>query len=78
MATLITADTISGRLVCNARCYNATRPDCDCICGGRNHGVGYAQAVMLTRRHTEEIRREEPGLKRITFNAEQEPLFPIS
>jgi hypothetical protein len=25
---------------CDARCYNAVTPDCDCICGGRNHGKG--------------------------------------
>ena len=25
---------------CDARCHEATQPDCDCICGGAFHGVG--------------------------------------
>jgi orotate phosphoribosyltransferase len=33
---------------CDAKCHNATRlPDCDCICGGRLHGVGAANAVAV-------------------------------
>ncbi len=23
---------------CDARCHDAAKPDCDCICGGRYHG----------------------------------------
>lgn len=34
---------------CDANCYNATGPECDCICGGKNHGVGLAQAKENTR-----------------------------
>jgi hypothetical protein len=34
---------------CGARCYQAAEPDCDCICGGRNHGAGQAQAIGNTR-----------------------------
>lgn len=32
---------------CNARCYDSHGKEekCQCICGGENHGVGYAQAV---------------------------------
>jgi hypothetical protein len=33
---------------CDAKCYEAADPDCDCICGGRNHGVGRARAVENT------------------------------
>ena len=29
---------------CDARCYTAEGPDCDCCCGGINHGVGLKQA----------------------------------
>ncbi len=50
MATLIaisTADGLVGR--CDARCYEATCSVCECICGGRNHGVGRAQATDNTR-----------------------------
>lgn len=25
---------------CDSRCINATGPDCDCSCGGANHGRG--------------------------------------
>jgi hypothetical protein len=34
--------TLKGRYVpekaCDARCMNATGPNCDCSCGGANHG----------------------------------------
>lgn len=23
---------------CDAKCHNATAPECDCVCGGRYHG----------------------------------------
>jgi hypothetical protein len=26
---------------CDARCLAATGPDCECSCGGENHGAGY-------------------------------------
>ncbi len=34
---------------CDARCYNAKEPHCDCICGGRNHGRGLEKALAQTR-----------------------------
>jgi hypothetical protein len=34
---------------CDARCYEAAEPECDCICGGRNHGAGQEQALDNTR-----------------------------
>ena len=30
---------------CDANCYNAKEPECHCICGGANHGVGLKIAV---------------------------------
>ena len=30
---------------CDARCHNAAKTDCDCICGGMNHGVGAEKAM---------------------------------
>lgn len=39
---------------CDANCYNATCPDCDCICGGRNHGVGLKKAIENTQQYAEE------------------------
>lgn len=34
---------------CDAKCYEAHEPDCDCICQGRNHGAGLKRAVDNTR-----------------------------
>jgi hypothetical protein len=34
---------------CDAKCHDAKEPGCDCICGGRNHGVGRGQAIENTR-----------------------------
>lgn len=28
-------------ITCDARCTNATGPNCDCSCGGKNHGLGW-------------------------------------
>jgi len=50
MTTLIAvynSDGCVGR--CDAKCYNATNPECDCICGGKNHGAGKQQAIENTR-----------------------------
>jgi hypothetical protein len=34
---------------CDAKCYDAVSPHCDCICQGKNHGAGRKQAVENTR-----------------------------
>lgn len=52
MATLIAvynSEGLVGR--CDAKCYNAKHPDCECVCGGANHGAGFDQA----RDNTEEM-----------------------
>ena len=49
MTTLIavyTSDGLVGR--CDAKCYEATQPACECICGGRNHGAGIQTAIDHT------------------------------
>jgi hypothetical protein len=33
---------------CDAKCYEASAPDCECICGGRNHGKGLERALANT------------------------------
>jgi hypothetical protein len=38
---------------CDAKCYNAEGPECDCICGGMNHGAGLQKAIENTQRYTE-------------------------
>lgn len=50
MTTLIHVFDGEGRTLarCDSRCYNATRPGCDCCCGGLNHGVGINQAARNT------------------------------
>jgi predicted RNase H-like HicB family nuclease len=50
MVTLISYSSSGGdQGRCDAKCYNATEPECDCICGGRNHGAGLQQAMDNTR-----------------------------
>ena len=39
---------------CDARCHNARKPRCRCICGGVNHGVGLDQARANTKEITDE------------------------
>lgn len=34
---------------CDAKCHNASSPDCDCICGGRLHGTGTRAVEVNTR-----------------------------
>lgn len=52
MATLISAydaGVCYGR--CDAKCYEAvgvSALECDCVCGGANHGVGLTQAIANT------------------------------
>lgn len=55
MTTLIAAYNSEGCIGrCDAKCYNATHPKCDCICGGRNHGAGIQKATDNTRELAEE------------------------
>lgn len=50
--TLISVHNSSGCVGrCDARCYGAKHTDCDCVCGGSNHGKGEAQAVQNTAAH---------------------------
>ena len=50
MTTLIAVYNSSGCIGrCDAKCHDAAHPDCDCVCGGANHGVGLKQAISNTR-----------------------------
>lgn len=50
MTTLIAVYNSEGCVGrCDAKCYNAKSPDCHCICGGANHGVGKQKAMDNTR-----------------------------
>lgn len=46
---------------CDAKCYEASSPDCDCICGGMNHGKGFKQAVTNTRENIKKVLAEHPA-----------------
>jgi hypothetical protein len=43
---------------CDAQCYDAKHLDCDCVCGGANHGKGEAQAMANTIAHGRRWARE--------------------
>lgn len=68
---------------CDARCYEASTPDCDCICGGRNHGAGLQRAQGNTHELAEEWLKEYERRTGLTFsvaevfgaNAAQPALF---
>jgi len=32
---------------CDARCLNATRPDCECSCSGVNHGAAHTASAFI-------------------------------
>lgn len=52
LISVYNSDGCVGR--CDAKCYDAITPECDCICGGRNHGAGKSKAIENTREHVEE------------------------
>jgi hypothetical protein len=59
MTTMLTWTSSSGRRGrCDASCYDARKPHCDCICSGANHGAGHNQAVENTERLAESWARE--------------------
>jgi len=80
MTTLIASynsEGCTGR--CDAKCYNATSPDCDCICGGRNHGKGQKQAAENNRQFCQEMieawNKTHPDTTKIDFPSVQLALF---
>jgi len=62
MATLI-AHYANGRCIgrCDAKCYEAVNPVCDCICGGLNHGAGLKKAIGNTEALTQEMAENLTG-----------------
>jgi len=47
MTTIIEFRKANGDIIgrCDERCHTAKTEKCVCICGGKNHGVGSAQAI---------------------------------
>jgi len=55
MTTLIAVYNSEGCVGrCDAKCYNAVHPDCQCVCGSANHGAGLQRAMDNTRAMAEE------------------------
>jgi len=80
MATLIevrNSEGVVGR--CDAKCYEAQEPKCECVCGGMNHGAGYQRALENTREMATEWIREyasEKGLREFEALIGQDVLQP--
>jgi len=76
------SDGCQGR--CDAKCYDAHEPDCDCICGGRNHGAGKQQAIDNTREMAEswleQARTDGQDITRaeLAVTVTHEPLFNLA
>lgn len=61
---------------CDAVCYDATQPECVCkACEGRNHGVGYEQAVANTRALVAEW--DSPGTVELADDVQNLSLFDL-
>jgi len=54
---------------CTAKCYNAKKPKCRCICGGKNHGVGLRKAM-------EKIKQTVDDIDLALTMGKDSPLFP--
>jgi hypothetical protein len=82
MVTLISWHTSGGAEGrCDAKCYEAREPACDCICGGRNHGAGRQQAETNTMELAEkwvEHAHAQGWTTQLGDPAIQYPLFPLS
>ena len=63
MTTLIEHRRGDGSLAgrCDAKCYNAEHPKCECICGGMNHGIGKSDAMKKTDAHYDELAERYKG-----------------
>ncbi len=58
MTTIMSFGNSDGQRRCDARCYNAVPGDCDCICGGRNHGKGVLKAIENNQEDFKKILHE--------------------
>jgi hypothetical protein len=82
MVTLISYQSSGGdQGRCDAKCYEADHPDCDCICGGRNHGAGLQQAVDNTRELAQswidraKANGQDVADVQLALDVQHEPLF---
>lgn len=80
MTTLIAAYNSEGCIGrCDAKCYNAECVECDCICGGANHGKGFQKAMQNTTEMAEKwieaYKVEHPEASEFKVNPIQLELF---
>jgi len=55
---------------CDATCHEAKGIKCTCICGGKNHGAGYTQAVINT---IDMVGLKEEDLTRFAVATKRDP-----
>ncbi|MDD5613441.1 MAG: hypothetical protein PHQ54_00010 [Candidatus Omnitrophica bacterium] len=64
---------------CDAKCYDAKCPECNCICGGVNHGRGKQEAADNTREfvadQVKKLYSRKDGRVRVFENILQKELF---
>jgi hypothetical protein len=60
---------------CDARCYDAISSECDCICGGKNHGAGVKQAAANVEASGVQMLDEFRQSKMLGFTRAQLPLL---
>ena len=46
LVSMRNSERVIGR--CDAKCYDATGPECTCVCGGKNHRAGLKGAINNT------------------------------
>jgi len=65
---------VEGKRRCDARCHNAKKPKCRCICGGGNHGGGLTATEHM--HITEELMEEEERMiKKIIKSKKTFPFY---
>lgn len=80
MSCLIYASDGQGNCIgrCDASCYEAREPQCDCICGGVNHGKGLTAAQINTSRYAEkwmnDYKKRYPNVKTFGFDVDPDQL----
>lgn len=73
--TLITCGNSDGMRRCDERCYGAKGGQCDCVCGGANHGKGFSQALVNTQAIAEKLLNEHGYTIQINEESKQADLF---
>jgi predicted RNase H-like HicB family nuclease len=83
VTTLISYQSSGGQGRCDAKCYDAEEPECDCICGGRNHGAGKQEAIDNTRELAESwleharANGQDITSAELAIDAMHQPLFEL-